>query len=381
MVKQVPGSFNYFLFVLLFVFNAFTINALENRGEFKSPFNDKYLLSPNTKSYTFFAGGHLYGYPSSSLFAAPSLISALADINKCSPAFFVSLGDNFRVSDSIQIEVFKKHFAEKLNCPMFNAVGNHDVSDSATYRKLIGDTWYSFRFANDYFIFLDSETDDGLIIGEQLEFLKQIAEDVSTGKTARNVFVFCHRLIWTVGDSSLRIVYDNTNAVGGYAQNDNFSKIVLPLLEKMAVNKKVFFLSGDIGVALKDKRWGFPLFYSKTNDSGITYLANGIGDNEKDVILKIDVDEYGNVSIQPFPLTPYKWNTIESYGLDFWNSYFKNKPHFSFDDNISTNVVNKLSFLGRIKNLISNLHFISGIAGGALLVLIISFFYRKVVKS
>ncbi len=214
-----------------------------------------------------------------------------------------------------------------------------------------------------------------------MKFLSAKTEEIAANKSLRNVFVFCHKLLWTINDSIFKNVYNNTNEVGGYKITNNFSENVFPLLKKMSSDKKLFFISGDIGVELKDKRWGLQIFYHKLPNSNITYIANGIGDNYKDVILKINVNENGNAQFNLFPLTDYKWDKIENYGVEFWNNYFKNKPEFSFENNKSNVISNKeLSLTEKIKNIIKNKYFLFGLLGGSIIILLVLFIIRKYKK-
>ncbi len=360
-VKQASDKIICTFIIFLIPIFTYPVNTV------KSPVNNKILpQNPNRIQYVFFAGGHLYGYPSTSIFVAPSLLSSINEINKNKPHFFVSLGDNYRNADSLTISVFKQTFAEKLNCPFFITVGNHDVSKRAVFNSFFGNnTWYSFYYSNDIFIFLDSEIDDGKIVAEQLNFLKTKTKEIIDNNTIKNVFIFCHKLIWTIQDTTFKIVYENTNDVNGYKYNDNFLKEVFPLIQKMALNHNVYFMSGDIGVELKNKRYGFPLFYHKVKNTNITYIANGIGDNNKDLILKIDVDIQGNVKINTFALTPYEWKNIENYGLNFWKSFFKNKPNYP-SQNVKIDEKN-FSVIRKIKNIITNKYFYSGLFIGLIL--------------
>ncbi|NCC70982.1 hypothetical protein EOM09_05350, partial [bacterium] len=369
MVKRVLDKLKCF-FVIVFCF-CNTLAFTTNDTIIKSSINNKILYKNNNRSYSFFAAGHLYGYPSTSVFVSPSLLSSLDLINANNVDFFVSLGDNFRECDSVNILNFKKSFAEKINCPFFITVGNHDVIDYNLYKNNFGNTWFSFFYSNDAFIFLDSEFDNSQISGEQLNFLSAKTEEIAANKSLRNVFVFCHKLLWTINDSIFQNVYNNTNEVGGYKITNNFSENVFPLLKKMSSDKNLYFISGDIGVELIDKRWGGQIFYHKLLNSNITYIANGIGDNYKDVILKINVNENGNAEFNLFPLTDYKWDKIENYGVEFWNNYFKNKPEFSFENNKSNVISNKeLSLTEKIKNIIKNKYFFFGLLVGSFIILL-----------
>ena len=76
-------------------------------------------------------------------------------------------------------------------------------------------------------------------------------------------------------------------------------------------------MSGDIGATQS-----LPLFYDKDDSTNITFIANGIGDNSKDIILKIDIDN-SLVNFTPIPLSTTKTNKIEYYNLSYWEKHYK----------------------------------------------------------
>lgn len=65
----------------------------------------------------------------------------------------------------------------------------------------------------------------------------------------------------------------------------------MPEIMRLSQTKKVFMMSGDIGVS-----WSLPLFYHEDEKHNITYIACGLGDTEKDAIIKVDITRGGGRS-------------------------------------------------------------------------------------
>ena len=96
-----------------------------------------------------------------------------------------------------------------------------------------------------------------------------------------------------------------------------------------------------------------PLFYHYDKNLKITFIANGIGDTDKDYVLKTDIVNSVvsfsgiNISRQSKELLD-----IKNYGIQYWMDNSKN--------------VRKLS--NRIKNILLNKYFISGFFIGLIMV-------------
>ena len=88
-------------------------------------------------------------------------------------------------------------------------------------------------------------------------------------------------------------------------------------------------MSGDIGI--KDYKLGkfpqesFPLFYYKDQNTKITYIANGLAENENDSVIKVNITKDGKVSFSPISLIGKDLGKITQYGIDYWNKFFYKK--------------------------------------------------------
>lgn len=290
----------------------------------KSPFNDLELESDNKiTKYSFFIGGHLYGASEdwNSEFPSSTIISNIDMINANGASFFVSLGDNFRESDRIQIENFKKSFASRVTIPIFNSVGNHDVQDRLLYEENFGDTYFDFVYGNELFVFLDTESDKGnvgFIKGDQLSYFQNIIKNCRENPDINNVFIFSHKLIWSVDNPDYANLFEHVNSKAGYPNsNYNFRHDIEPYLIELSLNDKaVYWFSGDIGTSSS-----FTFFYGKDKKYDITYIATGIGDTREDAILRVEVEKNGEVRFIPISLSGKKMQIVEYYDDEFWKKY------------------------------------------------------------
>ena len=158
-----------------------------------SGLNGKILTTPeNGTDYSFYLVGHLYGAPENQLssFPASSFLANISLFNNTDIAFIVSLGDNYRRADSIHISNFENSVLKKIWRPFFNSVGNHDVSNRILYEKIFGQTYYSFQYANELYICLDSEIRDEGLFEDQKEFLVSIIENAIEDNDIKNAFIF-----------------------------------------------------------------------------------------------------------------------------------------------------------------------------------------------
>lgn len=314
------NSYGLVLFcMLVFFLCAPVCTSVHETESITSPLNGKILeLSDTPQDYSFFVAGHVYGAPEShSVFPSASFLANIDMLNHDQARFFILLGDNYRIAESSYIENFKVSICSNVEIPMFNAVGNHDVTDRGLYETHFGRTYFDFKHGSELFIILDSELDDGKIVGEQLDYLKNVLNCTIESEEVKNVFIFSHKLIWCVDDADMRIVYEHLNSRHGYANSDNFKSVVMPEIVRLSQTKKIFMVSGDIGVS-----WSLPLFYHKDEKYDITYIACGLGDTEKDAVIKVDIKSGGNVTFTPISLTGEKLEKMNHYGISYWMAHF-----------------------------------------------------------
>lgn len=318
-MKKLVNIFTIKIFgiILLLVYSVCFAENLE------SPFNGLILdANKENKKFSFLLIGHAYGAPQNrSIYPAVSLLSNINLFNKNKVDFMVLLGDIIQHSNEFEIEALKSSFLLKLDFPVFNAPGNHDLANRQLYTQYFGPTFYSFQYASSFFIFLDSEIDDGKIKNDQMEFLMGNIRYCRKSKQIKNIFIFAHRLLWAIKNPPYSDILPFLNSKESYPLSaTTISDTILPKLKSLS-DKNVYFVSGDIGC-----QWSLPIFYEKDQDSNITYLATGIGDTERDAVLKVDVKESSEVTFTPISLKRKKLHPIEYYNIQYWKHYFnKNK--------------------------------------------------------
>ncbi|MCK6650232.1 MAG: hypothetical protein L6Q66_11305, partial [Bacteroidia bacterium] len=284
-----------------------------------SPFNG-IAIKDSLKDYNFMVSGHFHGQSNnSSTFPAATVLSSIDTLNGIQPAFLMSLGDLFMDVDNVYLDHYRTSFFRKLKCPLFNVVGNHDISNGNRYEKEFGKSYSSFIVGSELFILLDTEMDDGSIEGEQLDMLKAALALVK-GKNIKNIFVFSHRPIWAERiEKYNRLFLENTRTALG---KNNFSEKILPLLQaRKDVN--LFWMSGSMG--------GGPasFFYDKNQELGITFIQTAIRDTPRDAMLKVNVKN-GEVNFEGISLTNQKLEKIDFYGIDLWLKETKPEASFSY---------------------------------------------------
>ena len=295
-----------------------------NTNALTSPLNDR-KLKPGAASegFSFLAAGHLYGAPQNegSELVPDRLLAGIANFNQLGADFFMALGDVVRSATPRRLELLRSAFALELNMPLFNAVGNHDVGGlhgRDRYSKAFGDTFFHFVHKRAVFVVLDSELTGGEIKGEQLDNLRAVLDRARKDPGIRNIFVCSHKLLWCVNRPEFAAVSKHLNSPKGYATSRSFETEVLPILRRVATEKPVFWLSGDIGVS-----WSLPVFFAQEDDAPITYVAVGIGDTDRDAVLHCKVDSTGKVTFELISLSRNTPLPVADCGVEYWTRHFQ----------------------------------------------------------
>jgi len=305
----------------------FTSNAI---GGIKSKISNKVLdLQKSPQTYSFIVAGHTYGSPGPSMYPAASLLGSIDLFNSLKPDFMMLLGDVIQhqgyppILGELETEVFKDSLVNKLEFPVFNAPGNHDLRDRKSYKKHFGETYFHFQKSSELYIVLDTDLDPSSMIKPQVDFALNLIELAAEDKKIKNIFVFQHRVIWAFDNYPINTINPWGNDINSVS--NNYEKFILPALNLLAKKKNVYLLSGDLGIGSfvpnKYPRESFDIFYQKYNN--ITYVATGLAENHKDKVIKVDVSSSGEVDFKLIPLFGSKIENIEKYGLDYWKNEFK----------------------------------------------------------
>jgi hypothetical protein len=340
------------LFCISFLF------SLALNAQVVSSFNKLPIEVKNSNTYSFFVGGHFHGSSTNiSGFPAASLLANIEKLNSDSASFLISTGDLF-LDVQNNVPTYKKTLFDKLKMPIFNAVGNHDVSGDV-YNKNFGKTWFQFVVGSELYIILDAEINDGSIQGEQFSFLKDALEtNCHEGSTIKNVFIFSHRPVWTDGNKKLQNIFlENTQADFG----TNFKDDVYPLINTYSKKATIFWFSGSLGANAPAS-----FFYFK-DENNVTYIQSAIRDLPRDGIIKVNISN-SIISFVTISFTEEKMPALESCGLDLWSNVSKQSP-FNY----------RLIPL-YIKQMVFHRYFWYGILSGVFIVLIFNRI-RKKIKS
>jgi hypothetical protein len=275
-----------------------------------SPFN-KLLISDTLVNYSFIVSGHFHGASTNiSTYPASTLLANIDTLNKLKPSFLVSLGDLFLDVNNIYIDHYQKSLFNKLQMPLFNAVGNHDLSNGNIYETMFGPTFYSFTLRSELFIVLNTELNDGSIKDKQLTFLKDVLNKTKNSNI-KNIFIFSHRPVWAEQIDKYKSLFKgNTRTSFGQA---NFLEKVYPLLKNIPDNKKIYWISGSMG--------GGPasFFYDTDEKTNVTFIQSAIRDLPYDAILKVN-SESGKISFEGISLTGQLVEPVENYNMDYWTN-------------------------------------------------------------
>lgn len=282
-----------------------------------STFNNLPLKVSETGSYRFVISGHFYGDGTNKTgYPANTLLANLDWINGADFSMMVALGDMF-LDVKNEIPKYKQSFFAKLHIPLFNAVGNHDLTGSV-YQENFGETFFWFELNSDIHVILDSEMDNGDIKGDQLKMFEAI-NTVCSQKPVNNVFVYAHRTLWKETYPELEPLFkDNTQSI----ITTNFETDVLPVVSEISKKTNLFWFAGSLGDAPAS------FFYFKDEPNRITYIATAIRALPRDAMLIVNVNQ-GVVSFETHSLTGQELEKLEYYNADFWKTTSPEEP-FNF---------------------------------------------------
>lgn len=259
----------------------------------------------------FLAAGHIYGNPASKgeLTPAGTLIDAVGLINAIDADIFFSLGDMAYHATEESFEALRGNFLDKINAPVINAPGNHDLAGGRPlYEEHFGQTYYSFRIRENQVIVLDTALADCTIAGRQEEMLREAISKAEADEDINHIFIFLHHLIYldSSGDLAKR-----ANGVCEMGTNylDLYREILLPASRE----KTIYMIAGDVGA------FGNNLspYYYKYPETDLHTLAIGLGDGDGDALLRIDTSAQG-AAFEIIPLGDQEFNALETYSPAYW---------------------------------------------------------------
>jgi hypothetical protein len=289
------------------------------QAQIVSPFN-KLAIRDTSDSYSFIVSGHFHGASTNvSTYPASTLLANIDILNSFKSSFLISLGDLFLDVNDTYINHYQKSFFSKLKMPLLNAVGNHDVSNGNMYENVYGKTFFSFKVRSEYFIVLNTELDDGNIVGEQLTFFKKALNEANSNGI-KNIFIFSHRPIWSENNPSYSTLFvGNTRTALGH---NNYNEVVEPLFSNVSKATSVYWMSGSMA-------GGPSSFFYDHVSTNFYFIQTAIRDLPRDAVLQVNVAS-GKVFLNGISLTGQKLEPIENYNLDYWNKTIAPESKFNY---------------------------------------------------
>ncbi|UKN02850.1 hypothetical protein K6119_04890 [Paracrocinitomix mangrovi] len=291
---------------LLLIISIIAANTLV--AQYVSPFNGLNVKEDSTGNYKFIISGHFYGgSANSSGYPTNTLLANIDWINSENPTMLVCLGDLF-LDVRNDIPYYERSLFSKLNVPLINSVGNHDLSGDV-YQENYGNTYGSFELNGDLHVILDTELDDGDINDDQLSMIQGISKN-----QYNNVFVYAHRTIWKSQYPEMEGIFeDNTQSLLA----NNFESDVYPLVKEISKHTSVYWFAGSLGDA--------PASFFYHQDGNIQFIATAIRGLKRDAFLLVDVKD-GEATFTTHSLTGQDLEELTYYNVDFWQENVGKEP-------------------------------------------------------
>ena len=145
----------------------------------------------------FILAGHIYGRPGDDQFhPSPSLLKNIALLKAQNPDFVVFLGDLVWKPSEENFDLLNLLVMDQFTVPVFNAVGNHDVTKRELYQTRYGNTVYAFRYKDHLFLVLDTTLDYYQLTTDQYDFImSQIQDQRSRPRSSSPAYAPCATLL------------------------------------------------------------------------------------------------------------------------------------------------------------------------------------------
>jgi hypothetical protein len=253
-------------------------------------------------TYSFMVAGHAYGSPVNDQIGMyqpfVSEFSYLKDSSDIS--FSVLTGDVVNHSTTEEWNAVINEM-NQLELDFHIAAGNHDRG--ALFIELFEEYYYSFLVEDDLFIILSPTNWN--IKGEQKTFLEETISNFAPD--AKNIFVFCHELIWWSPDSIFQNV--GINYLPHYPGSTNYWADIDPIFKR--VDNPIYLFAGDIGATSSSSPY---MFYHYDN---VRLIASGMGKGGNDNYLIVGITDDGEVKLNLMAIEGdrYRLGDIELYEL------------------------------------------------------------------
>jgi len=269
-------------------------------------------LPTNDDTLRFLVAGHIYGKPGDEEFhPALTLLSNIALLKEIEHDFMVFLGDTVWHPSEENFSDLEMFILDQMETPVFNAVGNHDVTKRDLYQDLYGSSVYAFNYKNHLFVFLDTTLKYYDLTPKQYSFILDTIKEQPSNLKA--VHLLMHHVLF-LNENEIygkQIIKPNE----GDGRSLGFLSFLENDLTPISKNVPIYIYAGDVGAF---QGGNLSPFYKSIPDANIHLMATGIGNNQNDSILIVESDQSGEMQIQPLSLNGKEMNSIESYSIEYW---------------------------------------------------------------
>jgi len=301
----------------LYLFLSFQSTILTRNYIFELPLNEVVInAGSSNESNTILFIGHVYGDPKNhSVIPSRTLIESIDTINQIDPGLVILMGD---MSFSAGVQPWQElsdNFLGRVNAPIINSPGNHDLAERRLYNETFGQTYYFSRYLDSQIIVLDSIIDSCSIKGRQKAMLKQALDSALSDSSIKRILIISHRLIYMIEPDPLAEYVNIT------CRDSNFEHLAADFLLPASAYKPIFIFSGDVGA---DKGGNLSPYFGQYPGDGLYTIAVGLGNAENDRIISVDfrdsIPKMEVISLAGAPTQP-----LEDFSTDFWLEQYGKK--------------------------------------------------------
>jgi hypothetical protein len=275
--------------------------------------NDK-RLETNDQPVKFLVTGHIYGRPGQDNFhPAMTLISNLALLREQDLDLFFFLGDTVWQSTDENFDDLETLLLDRVDVPIFNAVGNHDVLKREIYTERYGNTVYAFEYKNHIFIVLDTTLQYYDLIADEIVFVERVLERAEQSGNIKHIHILMHHVLFLEDDEIIGKQVIKPNEGDGFSETFHqlLADVIYPASELIPIS----IYAGDVGAF---ESGNLAPFYKRSESYNVQFFATGLGNNDTDSVLVVEETPTGEIFVTPFSLTGKAMHSIETYDFEYW---------------------------------------------------------------
>lgn len=227
----------------------------------------------------FYVVGHSYGNPSGdNLALQPSLLKYFEN-NDLTDTSLILTGDLVRNYSYENLSIAKNQI-ELYFENYYIVPGNHDVEFGNAFYEIFEDDFFSLELNNTLLIGANFNTPNWL----PTVYHQNLINDLINKTDKEEIYLFSHQVFWYN-------LFPDEQIVNSFAllEPTTNPRILTDWLD--IKDKKVTIISGDSGA------WGQKPFCKVDFENKITYIANGIGNMEDDMIIELIFSKNNNFEL------------------------------------------------------------------------------------